>query len=78
MKKSLAILVGIVGLVTGCDESVAACDEVSSGLVAQSYVLTMPLLGRDNEMIPLMQSYPSRFTEGGDAILCMRGLRPMI
>jgi len=74
MTRSLAILVGVVGLVTGFDADAQPCDDVSSQLVARSYVLTMPLLGRDNEMIPLMQSYPNHFTQGGRAIQCMERL----
>ena len=67
----LAILVGIFGLAIGHTANAHACDEMSSQLVARTYVLTMPLMGRDNEMIQLMQSYPDYFTQGGGAILCM-------
>ncbi len=74
MMRFLAILVGVAGLVMGCDGDSRACDEVSSRLVAKSYVLTMPLLGRDNEMIPLMQSNRGYFTQGGGAIRCMQRL----
>lgn len=74
MKRTLAIFLGIIVLVTGCDEDAYACDELSSQLVARSYVLTMPLLGLDNEMIPLMQSYPDSFAQGGGAIRCMQRL----
>jgi hypothetical protein len=73
MKKFFVILVGIVGLVTG-DGVAYSCDEVSARLVAKSYVLTMPLLGRDNEMIPLMQSNRGYFAQGGGAIRCMQSL----
>ena len=72
MMRFLAILVGVAGLITGYDAH--ACDEMSSRLVARTYVLTMPLLGRDNEMIPLMQSNRGYFTQGGGAIQCMQRL----
>ncbi len=72
MMRFLAILVGVAGLITGYDAH--ACDEMSSRLVARTYVLTMPLLGRDNEMIPLMQSNRGYFTQGGGAIRCMQRL----
>lgn len=70
----LAILVALVGLINGCAEEVNACDEASSRLVARSYVLTMPLLGKDDEMIPLMRSNPGHFTPDGGAIQCMESL----
>lgn len=72
--RSLVILVGVVGLVASWEKDAYACDELSSQLVARSYILTMPLLGRDNEMIPLMQNYPDHFSEGGGAIRCMQRL----
>lgn len=74
MKRTLAILIGVVGLVSGFGGDVNACDEMSSRLVARSYVLAMPLQGRDNELIPLMQSNPGYFTQGGGAIRCMQRL----
>lgn len=74
LTRLLAVLVGVVGLVSGCDGGAHACDETSSRLVARSYVLTMPLLGRDNEMVPLMQSNRSYFAPGGPAIQCMQSL----
>ena len=70
------LLVGVL-LFMGFEEqalSADACDEVSSRLVAKSYVLTMPLLGRDNEMVPLMQSNREYFAQGGGAIRCMQRL----
>lgn len=72
--RPLAFLLGIVGLVTAGHGVAHACDDLSSRLVAATYVLTMPLLGRDNEMIPLMQTYPQHFSPGGGAIRCMQRL----
>ena len=73
MIKFIMILVGVFSLLINC-EVAQACDEASARLVAKSYVLTMPLLGRDNEMIPLMQSNHSYFTPEGDAVRCMQEL----
>jgi len=75
----------LVGMLcfTGCEGSglpvqratrTVACDEVTSRLVAQAYVLSLPIIGRDNELIPLMKSNPGYFTEGGGAIRCMQSL----
>ena len=74
MMRFLAILVGVAGLVIGCGGGPHPCVEISSRLVAKSYVLTIPLLGRDNEMIPLMQSNRGYFTQEGGAIRCMQRL----
>ena len=51
-----------------------ACDPGTSVLVAHAYVLSMPLLGRENELVPFMNSAPAWFAEGGQAIGCMNSV----
>lgn len=71
------LLLFVVLLFTGCkDQGVkaSACDETSSRLVARAYVLSIPMMYRENELIPLMESNPGYFTEGGRAIQCMQSL----
>ena len=50
------------------------CDETTARLVARAYVLSIPLSGKEDDLIPLMGQNPAYFTQGGDAIRCMRGL----
>lgn len=73
MIKFLVVLVGVVGLISGNNPAMA-CDEASSRLVAKAYVLTIPLLNRANELIPIMQSNQAHFSQGGSAIRCMQNL----
>ena len=73
---SMLFLFGAL-LFTGCEElgiKAVPCDEVTSRLVAQAYVLSIPIMGRENELVPLMRSNPGYFTEGGRAIHCMQSL----
>ena len=50
------------------------CDPGTSVLVAHAYVLSIPLLGRQDELVPFMNSAPALFTEGGRAIACMQSV----
>jgi hypothetical protein len=50
------------------------CDEETSRLVARAYVLSIPFLGRENELPTLMASNSSYFTADGRAIQCMQSL----
>jgi hypothetical protein len=61
-------------LFTECGEKAVSCDEETSRLVAKAYVLSAPLIGRENELIPLIQSNPDEFNEGGKAIRRMQSL----
>lgn len=74
LKRHFVLFLGMLGLVAGGHGVAYACDDLSSQLVARTYVLTMPMLGRDNEMIPLMRDYPQHFSAGGAAIRCMQRL----
>jgi len=70
---SMLFLFGAL-LFTGCREKAVHCDEETSRLIAKAYVLSAPLIGRENELIPLIQSNPGYFNEGGRAIQCMQSL----
>jgi hypothetical protein len=70
---SMLFLFGAL-LFTGCGKKVVSCDEETSRLVAKAYFLSAPLIGRENELIPLIQSNPDDFNEGGRAIRCMQSL----
>ena len=70
---SMLFLFGAM-LFTGCGKKAVSCDEETSRLVAKAYVLSAPLIGRENELIPLIQSNPDDFNEGGRAIRCMQSL----
>lgn len=78
MKKAIFVLLILCGLFGAAQEETVfagdSCDELSSQLVAKTYVLTMPLLGKDNKIIPLMEKYPGHFAQGGGAIRCMQSL----
>lgn len=51
-----------------------SCDPLSSQLVAHAYVLSMPFMGHENDLMLFMNSNPADFTEGGSAIRCMQSL----
>lgn len=51
-----------------------ACDDATSRLVAHAYVLSVPIFGKENELVPYMTSNPESFTENGKAIQCMQNL----
>lgn len=67
----LAMVVPVLPL-TGCRKY--ACDDQSARLVAHAYVLSNPLLGQENELIPLMQYNMTYFLPEGKAIQCMQSL----
>lgn len=54
--------------------AVSVCDETTAQLVARAYVLSIPLLFKENDLIPLMEQYKSYFEEDGKVIQCMRSL----
>jgi len=70
---SMLFLFGAL-LFTGCREKAVPCDEETSRLVAKAYVLSAPFIGRENELIPLMQYNSNYFSKGGRAIRCMQSL----
>ena len=73
MIKYIAILLGAAGLLVH-SATAQACDESSSRLVAQVYVLANPVAGRENEIVSLMQQYPNYFRDHGGVIRCMQRL----
>ena len=78
MKRAILMqfILGTVLLAMGWADALAAgpCDEQTSRLVSRAYILSIPLLGRENDLISLMRSSPSSFGEDGRAIQCMRVL----
>jgi hypothetical protein len=50
------------------------CDAATSRLVAHAYVLSIPLMSDENDLMSFMNSNPGNFTEGGAAIRCMQSL----
>jgi hypothetical protein len=54
--------------------SAMLCDDQSARLVARAYVLAIPLLSRENELIPLLDENKAYFLEGGGATRCMQAL----
>lgn len=73
MNRLLTILIGTLGLLTLATNSYA-CDDNASRLVAKTYMLANPVLIRENEIIPLIQSNLASFNPGGRAIRCMQKL----
>lgn len=49
-------------------------DDATARLVARAYVLSIPLLFKENDLIPLMAENKAYFVEDGKAIRCMRAL----
>ena len=71
-------LVGVL-LTMGCEElgnivNGPKCDALTSRMVAHAYVLSIPFMGRESELIPFMQSVPGYFDPGGKATQCMQSL----
>lgn len=52
----------------------SACDPGTSALVAHAYVLSIPLIGRENELVPYMNSASGFFAESGQATRCMQSV----
>jgi hypothetical protein len=50
------------------------CADPAAELTARAYVLSMPLLGRENELIPLMEENSAQFAPEGGVIRCMQAL----
>jgi hypothetical protein len=73
MSRLFTILIAALGLLVHMESSYA-CDENSSRLVARTFMLANPVLGRENEIIPLVQSNRVYFNAGGEAIQCMQKL----
>jgi hypothetical protein len=73
MIRLFTILIAALGLLVHMANSYA-CDENSSRLVARTFMLANPVLGRENEIIPLVQSNRVYFAAGGAAIQCMQRL----
>jgi hypothetical protein len=73
MIRLFTILIGALGLLVHTADSYA-CDENSSRLVARTFMLANPALGRENEIISLVQSNRVYFSRGGASIRCMQRL----
>ncbi len=75
---SLLFLVAVL-LTSGCEElgnivNGPKCDAFTSRMAAHAYVLSIPFMGRENELIPFMQSVPGYFETAGQATRCMQSL----
>ncbi len=73
MKTGKLQIVGILVLLAYAANSYA-CDENSAKLVAKTYALANPMMGRENEIVSLIQANRAYFNINGGAIRCMQRL----